>query len=274
VVLTLDMPVRYSVCDERVEANRGRVAVTRGPLVYCAEEVDNAGPVQSYYLPEIPGEPQVEVDRIPEGPLADMPVLQLPAKQVGEEVDPDEPVRLVPYFAWNNRGNASMIVWFPTSRKLAAKSRTSFDPKVFAEVTASSYRTGQVPRSALNGERPQSSEQEGFPYWSSEDGDASPWLEMRFRDVRNVERVAVFWAQEDTEDVSLPQEWCMDVLEGGIWKEFEPYITCFYGTKADTYNVMYPASVRTVNGVRIRVTPPEGKRVGIMDIDVTMEKPR
>ena len=32
--LDLPMPVRYSVCDEKVEANIDRIAITRGPLVY------------------------------------------------------------------------------------------------------------------------------------------------------------------------------------------------------------------------------------------------
>jgi len=40
------MPVRFNACIEKVEANVGRVAVTRGPLVYCAEEAGNGGLVQ------------------------------------------------------------------------------------------------------------------------------------------------------------------------------------------------------------------------------------
>ena len=41
VQLQLPMPVRYSVADERVEADVNRICITRGPLVYCAEQPDN-----------------------------------------------------------------------------------------------------------------------------------------------------------------------------------------------------------------------------------------
>ena len=53
VVLNLPMPVRYNTCSPQVEANQYRVAVTRGPLVYCAEEIDNPGcKVQRFFLPD------------------------------------------------------------------------------------------------------------------------------------------------------------------------------------------------------------------------------
>ena len=39
--LDLPMPVRYSKAIDQVQANRDRIAITRGPLVYCAEQADN-----------------------------------------------------------------------------------------------------------------------------------------------------------------------------------------------------------------------------------------
>ena len=50
VELNIPMPVRFVDCIPEVSENIGKTAVTRGPLVYCAEEVDNAGPVQQLYL--------------------------------------------------------------------------------------------------------------------------------------------------------------------------------------------------------------------------------
>ncbi len=43
VELHLPMPIHYSTALKQVEANRDRIALTRGPLVYCAEEADNGG---------------------------------------------------------------------------------------------------------------------------------------------------------------------------------------------------------------------------------------
>lgn len=51
VVLTLPMDVQRVYCDERVHANRGRVAIQRGPVVYNFEEVDHDGPLRELTIP-------------------------------------------------------------------------------------------------------------------------------------------------------------------------------------------------------------------------------
>jgi hypothetical protein len=53
VELELPMPVRYSVADERVEADVNRVCITRGPLVYCAEQPDNEFVASTYVVNNI-----------------------------------------------------------------------------------------------------------------------------------------------------------------------------------------------------------------------------
>ena len=50
VLLRLPMPVRSSAADERVEDDRDRRCITRGPLVYCAETADNSYPVSEYFV--------------------------------------------------------------------------------------------------------------------------------------------------------------------------------------------------------------------------------
>jgi hypothetical protein len=126
VRLDLSMPVQFTTCLEKVEANVGRVAVTRGPLVYCAEEVDNSGPVQRLFIPEIPAADLLKTAVIREGPLEGVVSVSAPAKEVsgGGGAVKDVTVTLVPYYAWNNRGEKSMIVWLPreaeAARRLAA----------------------------------------------------------------------------------------------------------------------------------------------------------
>ena len=108
VELELPMPVRFNTSDERVEANRGRVAVTRGPLVLCAEEADNGGPVQRLALEEIPAAASMEVGtaEIAGGHEAIQVILPGAGAEHGKMV-------LIPYYAWNNRGPGSMSVWLP-----------------------------------------------------------------------------------------------------------------------------------------------------------------
>ncbi|WP_345244214.1 glycoside hydrolase family 127 protein [Nibrella saemangeumensis] len=99
LALTLDMPVREVKANENVQDNRGRVAIERGPLVYCAEGADNNG--RALNLAFAPGQaftPQVRKEM-----LGGITVLQTAGPQ---------PVTLIPYYAWSHRGPNEMAVWF------------------------------------------------------------------------------------------------------------------------------------------------------------------
>jgi DUF1680 family protein len=109
------MPVRFSKSHPSVEANTGRIALTRGPLVLCAEGVDNDGPVQRFVFDELPSAGEIEVSSLRFAPGISVVQVTVPAAEMTEgNVLKDTTVRLLPYFAWNNRGAGSMMVWFPT----------------------------------------------------------------------------------------------------------------------------------------------------------------
>ena len=101
VTLELAMPPRLNVADPRIEADRGRVALTRGPLVYCAEAVDN-GPVRAARLDRTA---PLTLFTIHGGPLDGLPAIDTADKATGERL------RFIPYYAWNNRGDGEMAVW-------------------------------------------------------------------------------------------------------------------------------------------------------------------
>lgn len=112
VELNLAMPVRVNVCREEVEADRGRAALSRGPLVYCAEGVDNDAPAGELALRGDGTLGEVEVTTLE---IAGREVMGLTVD--GERVEGDSRqavrVKLAPYFAWDNRGDGSMAVWLP-----------------------------------------------------------------------------------------------------------------------------------------------------------------
>ncbi len=123
VHLHFDMPVRTVRANGNVAADRGRLAVERGPLVYCAEGADNQGFAVSNYL--MPQQPVFEVgSRTIQGNYGAS--FSVRAIEVGGgqsiELTPQgsaivRPARLVmiPYYAWNHRGPGQMEVWMPQS---------------------------------------------------------------------------------------------------------------------------------------------------------------
>ena len=108
VKLVLSMEVKTSRCHDNVEDNRGRLALTRGPFVLCAEGLDNGGATQRFFLGDQADVAKAKVKKttIPSGSFiqVSMPA-QAITKDGGEE---SRELTLTPYYAWNNRGNARM----------------------------------------------------------------------------------------------------------------------------------------------------------------------
>lgn len=134
VQLRLEMPVRLIAADTRLWDAAGRVAVLRGPLVYCLESPDNPA-VLAARLWIDPCQPTRGLTAIHRHDLlGGLTVIEAN----GSVVHPDEattglyyevrqgslaahPERLlfIPYYAWANRGDSQMTVWVPWEHGLA-----------------------------------------------------------------------------------------------------------------------------------------------------------
>jgi DUF1680 family protein len=100
VSFSMDMSAEIVAADERVKEDEGLRAVQRGPLVYCMEEIDNP----SY--DDIRLESSTRFDEVWEPGLL-RGVVTLNAIAVGQ------PLKLIPYYAWDNREAGRMKVWIP-----------------------------------------------------------------------------------------------------------------------------------------------------------------
>ena len=117
VEIAMNMPVRRIKANDKVEADKGRLAVERGPIVYCAEGADNAGKAFHAFIPA--------EATFTEGAL-----------EIGTErfvsLKSSNGVTLVPYFIWGNRkpGN-EMQTWFPvTAHPIGANVAPAAAPSV------------------------------------------------------------------------------------------------------------------------------------------------
>lgn len=122
----MDMPVRLLEAHPLAEEIRNQVVVKRGPLVYCLESMDIEGgkriddvliPTDIQLTPKkitIEGSPIVALEG--KARLADNAswegVLYREVGKANKQVD----IRLIPYYAWGNRGKGEMTVWMPLAR--------------------------------------------------------------------------------------------------------------------------------------------------------------
>ncbi len=120
IAIDLPMPVHIWNADERVRENIGRVAFTRGPVTYCAEEADNGGDLHLLRIADLDGE-QVQLEE--SGVFGHECILlkvqakrAVPAtgglyRKAAPLTEEDTQITLIPYYAWANRGLGEMSVW-------------------------------------------------------------------------------------------------------------------------------------------------------------------
>jgi uncharacterized protein len=113
-VIEVEFPleVRRVVADQKVRADRGRMGVERGPIVYCAEGPDCDGGHVLGLLFESNSELTPSVDRSFDGGVV---VLRGEARNMSNPEAGRKPVKLIPYHLWANREAAEMSVWLPTA---------------------------------------------------------------------------------------------------------------------------------------------------------------
>jgi uncharacterized protein len=113
VELNLPMTVNKIHASTKVVDDLGKVAIQRGPLVYCAEWPDNGGHTSGIVLPESTTFQAEFNPQLLQGVMvlkAEAPVVEISPLALSTE---KKPIQLIPYYAWAHRGKGEMQVWFP-----------------------------------------------------------------------------------------------------------------------------------------------------------------
>jgi uncharacterized protein len=117
VEVNLPMEVREVKANEKVKDDIGKIALQRGPIIYCAEWEDNNGKVSNIIIPSN----TVFSTEYEPGLLGGVTVVKsnVPVIEIGKDgltlSTVIKPFSAIPYYAWANRGKGEMQVWFPTS---------------------------------------------------------------------------------------------------------------------------------------------------------------
>ncbi len=116
VTLEMEMPARRVSAHEQVKANTGRVAIERGPLVYCLEGTDNGGKIFQLIMPD---DAKLTTQSRPDllGGITVITAQGMAAKRQRDGSIATESATLtaIPYYAWCNRDAGPMLVWLPRS---------------------------------------------------------------------------------------------------------------------------------------------------------------
>ena len=264
VELDLPMDVRFNVADERVKADSNRLCVTRGPLVYCAEEEDNEQQVSTYFISN--AKPQASVGKFSEGVMNGIYTISMPAETALAEQETESSLTLVPYYAWNNRGdNEAMNVWFARDAATVRESMV-FPVGNIASIKATYTYQNDDELAPVDGKQPTNSFDRTIPRWTAwpKVGEKQS-VEVKLKKKQPIESVSVYW-YDDKGGVQLPVEWNIDYFVDGEWHVFKPYVTDRFGVELDQFNMVHPAEPIEAEAIRINMMPKKESSIGILEL--------
>jgi len=119
VEVKLPMEVKRVVANENVKSDISKVALQRGPVIYCTEWVDNNGKAANLVLPvNATFTTEYKADLLNGVTVLKSNVPAVIVDEKGENVNTiTQPFTAIPYYTWANRGKGEMMVWFPEKVK-------------------------------------------------------------------------------------------------------------------------------------------------------------
>ncbi|MDQ3171695.1 MAG: glycoside hydrolase family 127 protein [Acidobacteriota bacterium] len=267
IALALPMPVRRIVADDRVAADRGRVALQRGPIVYAAEWPDNAdGKVRNIVLSDARElTAAFKPDMLNGVVTISGRATGLSYDEAGAVTRRDQPFVAIPYATWANRGRGQMAVWL--AREDAAAKPTPFPTiATTSTVTVSPIPSGRGKRAANinDGEAPLSSRDSSayFDWWPVQGSDKA-WVEMTFARPTAVSRSEVYWFDDSPSGgVRVPASWRLLYKDGDAWKPVAA--TGQPGVAKDAWNRMTFTPV-TTTALRIEIVMQPNVSAGVQE---------
>ncbi len=253
--LNLPMPVRRVVANDQVAADKGRVALQRGPIVYAAEWADNpGGKVRNLVLPESSKlTAEFRPDLLNGVEVVKSRAIAYTTNADGSIQKAEQDFTAIPYYAWANRGRGQMTVWLPTGE-------ANVTPTPYPTIAMGAKVTGSNASKwlgAINDDvEPRSSIAGGssFDWWPR--FGTSEWIEYAFSKPTTVQESDLYWFDDTSRNggVRVPASWKLFYKDGDAWKPVET--TDSYGVEKDKWNKVTFKPVTTL-GLRLECTAHE-----------------
>jgi DUF1680 family protein len=266
VTLNMPMPIRQVTAHENVEDDRGKVAIQRGPVVYCAEQIDNPdGNITNCFLPaEASFDAQYQADLL-NGVMTITGQISSVKKDAGRnKIATDKcDFTAIPYYAWANRKSDQMTVWFASdiqyaqpipSQTIAYKSKISASGGKSASAVADQFE-------------PKNSNDHSIPYfhWWPKLG-TKEWIQFDFAQPEEISLVKAYWFDDRGSGACrIPESWKVLYKDGEKWKPVKN--TTDFGVKRDIYNEVNFEKVKT-DAIKVEIQLKKGVSAGVAEIAI------
>lgn len=267
VQVHFDMEPRLVKANGRVQADKGRAEIERGPLVYCAEWPDNTCDVLSVLLNQ---EPQFTMgtkdimNTTVQTLTTDAQTLTFDER--GRLTAKDERLTLIPYYAWAHRGRGNMAVWLPID---LSATTPALPPSIASESKVTASVRNLPALSAVNDRLvPADANDRSVPYthwWPK--NNSTEWIAYEFKEPATVSTSTVYWYDDQPwQGCKVPDSWKLYYKDAtGAWTEVQN--PSGYGTIKGTANTVNFTPV-TTSAMKLEIVQPADKSCGVFEWSV------
>ena len=258
-----DMEPRTVKANSKVEADRGKISVERGPLVYCAEWPDNDFSVLSVFMNR---RPEFTIERKPEL-LYGIDELKTQAQTLGYDetgrlVTKDVTLTLIPYYAWAHRGAGEMAVWLPQD---VSATRPVMPPTIASKAKITASHMAKSISAINDGLTPKDENDRTAPYyhWWPQEG-TTEWIAYEFEQPEEISSTTIYWYDDAPwGGCRIPQSWKIYYKDAsGNWQPVAN--TSSYGIAKGEPNTVRFTPVKT-SAVKLEVVQPEKNSAGLFE---------
>lgn len=264
IQIDFPMEVKKVKAHESVTEDAGKVAIERGPILYCAEWPDNPyNKVLSLILDEST-ELKARRSNILDGTYTIRGKAMMAAKKLDGSVmvGKSDKLTLIPYHLWNNRGPGEMTVWLATDKEHAM-------PVPAPTIAYSSEVTASVNSKAVialkDQQYPENSNDHSISYlhWWPKKA-TTEWVQFDFKEPKKVSQVKVYWFDDGPEGgCRVPASWKVQYLRADTWHDV--IAKDGYSITKDDWDTVQFNPV-TANGLRLSIELPKEHATGLYEV--------
>ena len=261
--ITIDIPmsVREIKTNNKVENDKGKIALQRGPVVYCLEGRDNNNDYLFNYMIKDSSKFQTEYEKdLLDGIVTISFEGEKFISNKNTITNEDVKIKAIPYYAWNNRGKSNMLVWIPADEKyVITKPKSSIASKSIA-TSSTDWAPG------LNDQfEPKLSKDYDklYFYWWLKNG-TEEWVQYTFDKKYTISESRVYWLNFEHYDYTCkpPAEWKLEYQRNGRWHPVENLTS--YTMNLNSYNIVEFNPVRT-KAIRLKAKLKKDISSGILE---------
>ncbi len=261
IEINFPMPVRKITTNEKVINNQNKIAYQRGPVVYCFEDKDNQ---DEWLFNQFVNENTVIKTQFEPDLLGGIVTLEMSGNKVTTAKNStieSTKLKAIPYYTWNNRGTANMLVWMPKNKEVI-----TLKPEPSVTDSAVSTSSSGWTMGLNDGFNPKNSgdTDKSYFYWWLKKG-TEEWVQYDFEEAVSIDESSVYWLNMDHYDGNfrVPESWGLTYLDQhGKWQKV--ITKNHYGINLDQYNTVQFNKVKT-KALRLNAKLQEDISGGILE---------